>query len=180
MGVAFFVINAVFALVLLIMVIVASTLAIFSKNPDNRYQPMRDDRGSFIKSATNLTTELDALGVAARGEDKTGYPLERDDDAASYSSGSIERAKAGMNRVSYAGSTSQSMLYPNASPQATSPYRDNTEGKGFYNPSTTSYSPSPSTRTPFNERSDSPRADPVKNRAQNTASPWQRGAGYDR
>lgn len=40
-----------------------------SKNPDNRYQPMRDDRGSFIKSQTNLGhTELDALGATARGD----------------------------------------------------------------------------------------------------------------
>ena len=62
MGVVFFVYNAAFALVLLLMVLVATCYAIFSKNPDTRYQPMRDDRGSFIKSQTNLNTELDALG----------------------------------------------------------------------------------------------------------------------
>jgi hypothetical protein len=70
MGVLFFILNAVFALVLLILVIWASVSAILSKNPDTRYQPMRDDRGSFIKSnsTNNLNDELDALGVAARGD----------------------------------------------------------------------------------------------------------------
>jgi hypothetical protein len=70
MAVVFFVLNAVFSLVLLIMIIVACGWAIFSKNPDNRYQPMRDDRESFIRdqnaSEKKLTTELDALGATAR------------------------------------------------------------------------------------------------------------------
>lgn len=72
MGVLFFVLNAVFALVLLVMVLWASISAIVSKNPDIRYQTMRDDRGSFIKSHSNnnLHDELDALGVAARGDGK--------------------------------------------------------------------------------------------------------------
>ncbi|EDN10590.1 conserved hypothetical protein [Histoplasma mississippiense (nom. inval.)] len=71
MGVVFFVVNAVFALILLILVLISSVYAIVSKNPDTRYQPMRDDRGSFIKSQTQLTTELDALGATARGETKS-------------------------------------------------------------------------------------------------------------
>ena len=70
MGVIFFVYNAVFALVLLIMVLASSYFALSSKNPDTRYQPMRDDRGSFIKSNPQLTTELDALGATARGDGK--------------------------------------------------------------------------------------------------------------
>lgn len=71
MGVLFFVINCVFAIVILLMVIWSSVWALVSKNPDTRYQPMRDDRGSFIKSQTNLgTTELDALGATARGDGK--------------------------------------------------------------------------------------------------------------
>ena len=52
MGVIFFIYNAVFALILLLMVLISSGLALFTKNPDTRYQPMRDDRGSFIKSQT--------------------------------------------------------------------------------------------------------------------------------
>ena len=87
MGIIFFVLNAAFALILLLMVLVASGYAIFSKNPDVRYQPMRDDRGSFIKSQSNLTTELDALGATARGENKGPFkPREIDSDSHSSSS----------------------------------------------------------------------------------------------
>ncbi|PYH99892.1 DUF907 domain protein [Aspergillus ellipticus CBS 707.79] len=68
MGVVFFVYNAAFTLILLILVLITSAYAIFSKNPDLRYQPMRDDRGSFVKSQSQLITELDALGSTARGE----------------------------------------------------------------------------------------------------------------
>ena len=144
MGVIFFILNAAFALILLLMVLVASGFAIFSKNPDVRYQPMRDDRGSFIKSQSNLTTELDALGATARGENKAPFkPRELDTD--SYSSGSF----------------------------------DGTQGHGYshpYSKENTSYDSSP-----FNQdRTGSLRSDASRQRSQNNASPWQRGAGYDR
>ncbi|ODQ54646.1 TRP-domain-containing protein [Saitoella complicata NRRL Y-17804] len=63
LGVVFFILNAAFALVLLILVIVAAFYALFSKNPDVRYQPMRDDRTSFMKGGFGApaATELDAL-----------------------------------------------------------------------------------------------------------------------
>jgi hypothetical protein len=67
MGVVFFIINAAFSLVLLILVLIATIYAFVRKNPDSRYQPVGDDRASFIKSQTQLTTELDALGATARG-----------------------------------------------------------------------------------------------------------------
>lgn len=90
MGVIFFIYNAVFSLVLLILVLIATIYAFIRKNPDSRYQPMSDDRASFIKSQSQLTTELDALGVTARG-DKAGYKhnLDLDDDNESWSSDSI-------------------------------------------------------------------------------------------
>ena len=62
-GVVFFIVNAVFALVLLILIVISCVMATLNKNPDTRYQPMHDDRGSFIKSQTQLTTELDALEI---------------------------------------------------------------------------------------------------------------------
>ncbi|CAN6613130.1 flavin carrier protein 2 [Trichomonascus vanleenenianus] len=79
MGVVFFVINAVFSLVLLIMMIVSCVWALFSSNPDTRYQPMRDDRESFIRDANaisekKMATELDALGATAR----SGYAQNND------------------------------------------------------------------------------------------------------
>ncbi|KAE8553890.1 putative flavin carrier protein 3 [Talaromyces marneffei ATCC 18224] len=76
MGVVLVLYNAIFALVLLIMVLVSAFYAIFSKNPDLRYGPVRDDRGSFIRSQTQLDVhnkELDALGATARGEEKLIY-----------------------------------------------------------------------------------------------------------
>jgi hypothetical protein len=91
MGVIFFVINAAFSLVLLILVLIATIYAFVRKNPDTRYQPMSDDRASFIKSQTQLTTELDALGATARGDVKGGYKhnLDLDDDGDSWSSDSM-------------------------------------------------------------------------------------------
>ena len=90
MGVVFFIVNAAFSLVLLILVLLATIYAFIRKNPDTRYQPMSDDRASFIKSQTQLTTELDALGATARG-DKSGYKhnLDLDDDNDSWSSDSM-------------------------------------------------------------------------------------------
>jgi hypothetical protein len=70
MGVLFFIINCVFALIVIIMVFWVSIRALMSKNPDMRYQPMRDDRASFIKSTNSIgnNQELDALGATARGD----------------------------------------------------------------------------------------------------------------
>ena len=160
MGVVFFVYNAVFALLLLILVLIASIYAIVSKNPDTRYQPMRDDRGSFIKSQSQLTTELDALGATARGDVKSSTAYQAspfEDDHGSFSSGN--------------GATiTRQNLEPQQVPrQPTSPVDPSlplfpSEGQGPGN-------------LPYNARSPSPLNGGY--RTQNTASPWQRGAGYD-
>ncbi|OAQ63704.1 hypothetical protein VFPPC_09644 [Pochonia chlamydosporia 170] len=70
-GVVLFVLNAVFACVLLIMVVVSTTFIILRKNPDARYRNMGDDRASFIKSDINIgnVKELDALAATARGDE---------------------------------------------------------------------------------------------------------------
>ena len=70
LGVVWFVVNAVFALVLLILVIVSCAYALFSKDPEARYQPMRDDRSSFIRNAKESSTELDALAANVKGDGK--------------------------------------------------------------------------------------------------------------
>lgn len=93
-GLILFFLNAIFATVLLIMVIISTTLVFYRKNPDGRYQFMADDRASFMKSQSQLTgtTELDALGATARG-DKAGYKqgLDLDEDNESISSASMRR-----------------------------------------------------------------------------------------
>jgi hypothetical protein len=92
MGVVFFVYNAVFSLVLIVLVLIGTIYAFVRKDPDSRYQPVADDRASFIKSQTHLTTELDALGATARGDGKDGYKHNLDlddDDHDSWSSSSL-------------------------------------------------------------------------------------------
>lgn len=79
MGVLFFILNAVFALVILVLVLWTSVSAVVSKNPETRYQPMQDDRSSFIKSQSKLNTELDALGATARGNIARRMPIDDDD-----------------------------------------------------------------------------------------------------
>src|ERR1700750_2547258 len=104
MGVLFFLVNCIFAIVILLMVMWTSFRALTSKNPDTRYQPMRDDRGSFIKSQTNLgTTELDALGATARGDGKhAGFAnaaerkrMDLDDEEESFSGSSAPTSQVG-------------------------------------------------------------------------------------
>lgn len=83
MGVVFFVFNTAFILVLLILILIDSVYAILSKNPDTRYQPMQDDRESFVRSHSQLvTSELHALGATARGDTMTSLykALQRSDD----------------------------------------------------------------------------------------------------
>lgn len=98
MAVVYFVLNAVFALFLLIFTIVTCLLAIVRKNPDARYQPMRDDRVSFLpKSAGKKGAgtggdddmELMALGATAMKGHEHGKrdPLAYDDE--SYDEDSI-------------------------------------------------------------------------------------------
>lgn len=80
MGWIFFILNAAFSFVLLIMIIVLVLLAVISKNPDARFAPAKDDRTSFQrmssmkhkKSEKSMTAEkrtqneLFALGAAAQ------------------------------------------------------------------------------------------------------------------
>ena len=200
MGVVFFIINAAFALILLIMVLVSTVYAIVSKNPDTRYQPMRDDRGSFIKSQSQLNTELDALGATARGGmTQTGYKgRDIDDDDDSYSSGSGKHEAAGVP------------LPPSTANSTRAPSRWNEPPRSPIDASMPMF---PSDGTPRHgtptHYSDDPRSDygagymsekPIRNqnsgyggqqqgygesnphggyRQQNNTSPWQRGAGYD-
>jgi len=94
-GLILFFLNAIFATILLIMVIVSTTLVFYRKNPDGRYQFMADDRTSFMKSQSQLagTTELDALAATARGGKNGFYKpgLDLDDDNESISSDAVRR-----------------------------------------------------------------------------------------
>jgi len=175
MGVIFFIYNAAFSTILLIIVLIASVVAVVAKNPDTRYQPMRDDRGSFIKSQSQLTTELDALGATARGEskhgwtnDKSGARVEDDEEADSWSGGS----SAGGRTQPLQQQQQQQTAYGGAGAFGHSaPPSD--VGPGRHMPPT---HPSAGIASPY--------APPSQNRSrtQDAAggpSPWQRGAGYE-
>ncbi|KAJ5779632.1 hypothetical protein N7457_007352 [Penicillium paradoxum] len=179
MGVIFFVYNAVFALVLLILVLLASIYAVVSKNPDTRYQPMRDDRGSFIKSQTQLTTELDALGATARGDDKAGHYNNNpfDDDTASISSGNgatigrqMESTYPPQGNITQA---PRSPVDPSVPLFPSSASGNPPPGYDHFG-----RSPSPAPRS-FDNAPIGQSALSTNYQAQNSASPWQRGAGYD-
>lgn len=129
MGLIFVAINVLFTIALLLMVLFSSCYAMFVKNPDTRYQPMRDDRGSFIKSATQLNTELDALGATARGDMvQTAYHKSRDldDDDESFSSGS-GRHQHGASGVPLPPSTATSNRPPSHRRDSREPPRSPTE-----------------------------------------------------
>jgi hypothetical protein len=176
MGVIFFIFNAAFALVLLLMVLVSSGFALFTKNPDTRYQPMRDDRGSFIKSQTQLTTELDALGATARGEGKgTHNRIDDDDDIVSNSS--LEQRQMALKE---GGFTEHYQPAPSRthSDQAVNPGYGAQQAPTSGPPSYYGNSPAPSAPSTGYGRTGSLRNE-AQYRNANNSSPWQRGAGYD-
>ncbi|KAH7326122.1 hypothetical protein B0I35DRAFT_405414 [Stachybotrys elegans] len=164
-GVILFVLNASFSLILLLMVIISTTITLFRKNPDARYQFMADDRASFMKSQTHLTTttELDALAATARG-DKAGYKsqLDLDEDHDSLSTDDVRRSQGPRSPVN------PSMpLFPAGGQRPQSPFR--TASPSPFTGSVSSLSQQRSMNTPS----------PAPQRQPQSSSPWQRGAGYD-
>ncbi|KAL2105221.1 hypothetical protein VUR80DRAFT_8745 [Thermomyces stellatus] len=170
-GVVLFFLNAIFSLVLILMLIISTTLTFFRPNPDARYQFMADDRASFMKSQTQLTTttELDALAATARG-DKAGYnsKLDLDDDNESLSSASVRRRADNLSI-----SAVNEKQYPPHSP--VNPSLPLFPGGNHSNSPSANRPQSPFSPSFRNQNSPSPQAF----RAQNSASPWQRGAGYN-
>lgn len=69
MAVVYFILNAVFALFLLLFTIITCVLALIYTNPDTRYQPMKDDRVSFLPRLNNSKAEVSKGGVNGSGED---------------------------------------------------------------------------------------------------------------
>lgn len=196
MGVIFFVLNAAFSLVLLILVLIATVYAFVRKNPDTRYQPVADDRASFIKSQTALNTELDALGATARG-DKGGYKhnLDLEDDRDSWSSDSLGHPANQPLPPSTANSANYRPQEPPRSPIDPSvplfpagngpPQYAQQQQREMYQrpdarPSTgaSGYGRVDSSQSNLSNRPQT-QPQPGAIRSQNNASPWQRGAGYD-
>lgn len=198
MGVVFFVLNAVFALILLILVLIASVYAIASKNPETRYQPMRDDRGSFIKSNSQLTTELDALGATARGDMKAPYIKPgMDGDEESFSSDSLGRHQTDASNVPLPGyqqggsdrhsPVDNQAMYPADHGGRRGPPSDYDQQRGTYSQGHNGSEHSQGYARPQSQSSPPDNGGGYSHphqqhqfRQQNESSPWQRGAGYDR
>lgn len=77
-AVVYFILNAIFALILLIFTIVTCTMALLHRNPDVQYQQVKDDRAAFMTFENaqneNEDLELSALGATAmQGQDKASY-----------------------------------------------------------------------------------------------------------
>lgn len=98
MGIIFFLLNAIFSLVLLIYTLVTCSIVLFTKNPDSRYKPASDDRAAFIKDQKGLgsgeVAELTALGAAARADHEADFGNDvngRYSDSASLSSSNYDQ-----------------------------------------------------------------------------------------
>lgn len=120
MAVVYFVMNAVLALFLLIFTIVTCVLALVYKNPDARYQPMKDDRVSFLprlglksgkkEVADNDEIELVALGASAMkghehanevgyADDESVYDEDSSNREAAYKSAYVDADSASKNSM---------------------------------------------------------------------------------
>lgn len=197
--------NAAFALVLLILVLISSIYALISKNPDVRYQPMRDDRTSFIKSNSQmiLSTELDALGATARGDSKVGYKKrDLEEDGETYAAKQQQDASTIPLPPSTAGSMAASYRDTPRSPVSPAvplfPTTSNDPSKNAYNQSqnqmsqpnqlplltTTGIPRSPSrdgnrSPAPSNRSPGGHQQQPLSRQGSNGMN-WHAGAGYDR
>ncbi|KAH3667199.1 hypothetical protein OGAPHI_002848 [Ogataea philodendri] len=102
----YFILNAVFAAILLIFTIVTCTLALIRKNPDTRYEPIKDDRLAFItndRPEDKIEYELAALGATAmRGHDRNSYLM---DQQSINNSGYIQSPEQKLKSESTSGSS---------------------------------------------------------------------------
>ncbi|KAL6016011.1 Flavin carrier protein 2 [Candidozyma auris] len=125
MAVVYFVLNAVFALYLLLFTIITCVLALVYKNPDTRYQPMKDDRVSFLprihhKGASQNSSdpddiELVALGASAmKGHENGGKPIYDDESVYDDDSSQTKRGNGFVDTESY---SKNSLSVESAEPQ---------------------------------------------------------------
>lgn len=76
MGIIFFLLNAIFSLVLLVYTLITCTIVLMTRNPDSRYKPAADDRASFIRDQKEIppeASELTALGAAVQADHEPNF-----------------------------------------------------------------------------------------------------------
>jgi uncharacterized membrane protein len=192
LGVVWFVVNAVFALVLLILVIISCVYAFVSKDPETRYQPMRDDRSSFMRNGKESSTELDALAANVKGDGKETkeYPTDPFRETGTQSPVEQYGRFRPMSQVSTRPNTNASSQgfaavpptgSPNMAAQYIAPYgrgRDYSQG-GSRGPSPVRAPPSRGYEgysNSYGVRSESPAPRPP---GSSGGDMWKRGVGYD-
>jgi len=165
------------------------------KNPEARYLPAADNRASFIKSQTYLTTELGDLGFAARGAGEGNYKESFDRVRTSHSPDDIQREKDS-HALAYVDSTRSPIGSSIESPFIPGHPHSGSSSPNFHAPSHVAGSRTTSPRVSVDSRRTAPvnrtaspfqaQDRPVTSnnnqaalRGQNSNSPWQRGAGYD-
>ncbi|KAE9366995.1 TRP-domain-containing protein [Stipitochalara longipes BDJ] len=182
-GMIFFFLNVIFALVLLILVLVVVTLSLFRKDPESRYHPIADNRGSFIKSQTNLVPmELDQLGLSARG----GIESEKDMHAHDLAHHQGDNGYPNTSYNGAGGPPSPGLQTFNSNPafqpahyhpaeRLGDPYGGSDNGRLRASPVYDTDSSRPGSSQSHLQREKSPfGAD-----RRPATSPWQRGAGYE-
>ncbi|KAB8074412.1 hypothetical protein BDV29DRAFT_173699 [Aspergillus leporis] len=184
LGVILFVYNAILTLILIIVILIAAIMALVSKNPDDKYQPMKDD-GSSIMSRTHMT-ELDALGAAARGSPSPTQkqnPFIHSEIPSSDSYGLHPSDRSSPDHMTGAAHSPSSPLdpsvplFPSSDSRSVSPHVNS--GDNSLSPSEYHRQPgAPPVNGGYNV---SPVSTPSPHayRTANNASPWQRGAGYE-
>jgi hypothetical protein len=173
--------NAFFALAILLHVIWALIMGIISKNPETRYRPVHDDRGSFMKSQNNVVTELDALGMTARGEKSRRMDLDdADDEIMALRATNVSQMSMSARSMSGRGSGAQLLpgqaIERHASPGHASPeYGADRRGNFGYGIERHASPPLPAHTI---ERHASPLGSIQSHRQANNSSPWKTGVGY--
>lgn len=126
MAIVYFVMNAVLALFLLIFTIVTCVLALVYKNPDARYQPMKDDRVSFLprlglkgkkETSDSDDIELVALGASAMKGHEHANTVAYTDDESVYDQESHNRHAAYNSAYADAESSSKQSFVDSSEPQ---------------------------------------------------------------
>ena len=105
MAVVYFILNAVFALFLLLFTVITCVLALLRDNPDSQYQPMKDDRVSF------LNRQASRSDVIGKNNPRNGKDLELADLGKTAMMGHENRAREGDTAYQDSNSYDEDSLY---------------------------------------------------------------------
>lgn len=169
LGVIFFIINAIFALVLLILILFSTVYVIFSKDPEGKYQAMRTSLPAVEKK------EIGANAVRDLDEDPEGHGAPLRVSISKTSSAPVDRGYSSASRHSAAGFSPAGIPLPPSTPGS------DIEKRSHYAPSMHSRPSTQGRQISFPHPYTGPyHATPPPQQQQPINMNWQVGAGYDR